>query len=63
MPITLHKQKLAATQTIAFNSSQCVYFCLHLILSFEISFSVCEKCGKRDTVWQRMASSLWLIHQ
>ena len=63
MLITQHKQKLATTQTIAFYSSQCVCLCHHLILSFEISFSVCEKCGKRDTVWQRMASSLWLIHQ
>ena len=62
MLITQHKQKLAATWTIAFDSSQCVCLCHHLILSFEISFSVCEKCGKRDTVWQRMASSLWLIH-
>ena len=63
MLITQHKQKLAATQTITFDSSRCVCFCRHLILSFEISFSDCEKCGKRDTVWQRMASSLWLIHQ
>lgn len=57
MLITQHKKKLAATQTITFDSSQCVCFCRHLILSFEISFQSAKSVAK-----EILCGKGWPVH-